>query len=529
MTINWRPDLMGKPSIYHLIRAGLLQPNPADEMGMYGSSGIDPQGRMVYGDSRTGELYTAGAPIGDEGETEKIPYDPANELGITAMQQAGFLQEDQANAAALPDIIAKNNEMDWADYSPLVMSAIMGGAGLWQAAGSLAGAGATFGDTLSQVPTAFGNKISGLGTSLSDLLSGGTGGIDALQAGQEFGDWADLALPGSDSAVMGVGTTAPSSSSVDMTGFMSPDPLTGGAPADLLGNPYDLSGAGLDSSYATGGLYTPAADVAGGMLNLANSVPGNFVQELTKPSSWWGTAKAAAGGATTLSSLLKSAGLDTGEYSDIVDGLGRAIPGLIGAYAANQQGDAIGDLGAKEDARIREFMTYGAPSRERYEASFAPGFDITQDPALTGAMDTTMDTMLRRLSAQGGNPFGNPSGLAEANKYVMGNVALPYLQNYRNQNASTGGYGAFNTTAAGGGNTNALDLAGVKADSGMWGALGGASRDALTPPQQPMTLEALLNSMKGSGVGPLAGTPGQEWMINRNSRPVLGSTTGLAY
>jgi hypothetical protein len=154
------------------------------------------------------------------------------------------------------------------------------------------------------------------------------------------------------------------------------------------------------------------------------------------------------------------------------DALGRAIPGLVGAFAANQQGDAISELGAKEDARVREFMKYGAPSRDRYEASFAPGFDVAGITGLQGAMDTAGDTLLRRLSAKSGNPYGDPGGLAEVQNYITGNLALPALQNYRNQNAATGGFGAFNTTAAGGGNSGALNLAGVNADAGVWNALG---------------------------------------------------------
>ena len=195
-------------------------------------------------------------------------------------------------------------------------------------------------------------------------------------------------------------------------------------------------------------------------------------------------------------SLSKMLGL-TGDAATAVDALGRAIPGLLGAYAASKQADATKDLAAREDARIREFMAYGAPSRDRYEASFAPGFDIGKDPALQGAMDTTSDTLLRRLSANGGNPFGNPGGLIEANKSVLDSVALPYLQNYRKQNASTGGYGAFNTTAAGGGNSNALNLAGVGSDTNVWNALGSSASSVFNPPS---SLEELLKKFKGSNL-----------------------------
>ena len=206
---------------------------------------------------------------------------------------------------------------------------------------------------------------------------------------------------------------------------------------------------------------------------------------------------AAATGATGLSSL-KNILDNGGSVDDWLNIVGKAAPGIIGAFGASEQADAIRDVGDKEDARIREFMTLGAPSRDRYEASFEPGFDITSDPALRGAMDTTTDTLLRRLSATGGNPYGNPGGLMEAEKYVMGNVALPYLQNYRNQNASTGGYGAFNTTAAGGGDTTKLNLAGINADAGILGGLGDAASSIFTPRS---SLDQLLKQLQGYGLG----------------------------
>ena len=260
-------------------------------------------------------------------------------------------------------------------------------------------------------------------------------------------------------------------------------------PGAIPGSQYDLN--------------TPLSESALGEPGIAPGTPGDVYTPL-------GGVPAAAGAGLTLSQLAAGAGVAnagmslskllglTGDAATAVDALGRAVPGLLGAYAANQQGDALSDIAGKEDARIREFMAYGAPSRDRYEASFAPGFDIGSDPALKGAMDTTSDTLLRRLSATGGNPFGNPSGMIEANKSVLNNVALPYLQNYRNQNASTGGYGAFNTTAAGGGNTNALNMAGLGADKTMWNSLGLAADQAFGAPQT--SLADLLKKLQGGNI-----------------------------
>ena len=68
------------------------------------------------------------------------------------------------------------------------------------------------------------------------------------------------------------------------------------------------------------------------------------------------------------------------------------------------------------------------------------GFDPYQSiSGYRGAVDTANESLLRKLSAQGGNPFGNPGGLIEAQKSVINGTALPAIQNYQQQNANTGG------------------------------------------------------------------------------------------
>ena len=412
MAVNWRPDLFGKPTIQHLIRAGLLQP-ATDLYGNEGGAGIDPQGRLVTENPQTRELFTNGMP-NEAGGIDGTPYDPIKELGVTALQQAGFLAEDQYNAA---------------NYRPSEESGTLG---TWWEGMKEGG-----------IPML---AVMAAGTNGFGLM-GGAGEIAPMTMGGELGtSAAELAIPGAAAGTAGAGTTSLSALEQELS-------------QQVL--------AQQGASLATGGAAGTGITTAG-----------------------------AATGATALSSL-KNILDNGGSVDDWLSIAGKAVPGLIGAYAANDQADAISGLGDKEDARIREFMTYGAPSRERYEASFAPGFDITSDPALRGAMDTTTDTLLRRLSTQG-NPYGSPGGLAEAEKYVMENVALPYVQSYRNQNASTGGYGAFNTTAASGGNSNNLNLAGINADAGMWGGLGDAASSVFTP---KTSLEQLLKQLKGYGVG----------------------------
>ena len=80
-----------------------------------------------------------------------------------------------------------------------------------------------------------------------------------------------------------------------------------------------------------------------------------------------------------------------------------------------------------------------APSRTRFETAMSPGFDpYTGIAGYKGAVDTTSESLLRRLSATGGNPYGNPGGMIEANKQIIAGTALPAIQDYTRQNASVG-------------------------------------------------------------------------------------------
>lgn len=195
-----------------------------------------------------------------------------------------------------------------------------------------------------------------------------------------------------------------------------------------------------------------------------------------------GAAKGAGSGLgnMTLERLL-SGDVGLGDLSSAVTlgDLGRVLGTAGSIYGANEQANKLKELSDR-------YMALGEPSRQRYEASFDPNFDVSKIPGLEGAMDTSYQALLRGLSTHG-NPFGAPSGLADALKYVSGNVALPALQNYRNQLAATGGYGAF-STAAPGAATGAINAGGnVYADLG---------RGISTITNPPGTLEQALRSLR---------------------------------
>jgi hypothetical protein len=112
-----------------------------------------------------------------------------------------------------------------------------------------------------------------------------------------------------------------------------------------------------------------------------------------------------------------------------------------------------------------------------------PGFDPMSIPGYSGAVDTASRGILARLAASGGNPWGNPGGLIEANRQIISGTALPAIQQYQNQNAATGGYGAFNTAAP------AAASAAIGARGNVYNAVGGGLAGLLNP--QPSLIDTL--------------------------------------
>jgi hypothetical protein len=142
----------------------------------------------------------------------------------------------------------------------------------------------------------------------------------------------------------------------------------------------------------------------------------------------------------------------------------------LGMYSANQQANAYED-------KFNKMFGAGAPARDLFYGTFAPGFDLSKDPALRSAMDTSMNTYMRAASAgnaqgvAGGNPFNNPGAFMESQKYLLGSVGLPYLMNTRNTLANAGGLGLNQSVPFGQGQ--------IQSQGAMWGDLGYGLRDIL--------------------------------------------------
>ena len=238
--------------------------------------------------------------------------------------------------------------------------------------------------------------------------------------------------------------------------------------ASGLGGAIDWSGQGAADDAAMGQTYTEA----GGTIPQGSGAGGVYTP---------GIGGAAAG--TALSRILGG----TGTAADWTSVLGNVAGAGLGAYASNQQAGKLEELAGK-------YFDLGAPSRGRYEASMTPGFDPSTIPGYQGAVDNSMQAMLRKLSTQG-NPFSNPGGLIEANKAVVAGTALPALQAYQGANAASGGFGTYNAAAPG------ATQASLGANNNFYNAIGGGIANLANPRS---SLEDLLRRYSGGGSTALA-------------------------
>jgi hypothetical protein len=304
-------------------------------------------------------------------------------------------------------------------------------------------------------------------------------GVNALGGANMFG------TAGLDGATLSAAdAAAPTAVATDTALVGGAEGALGGA-AELAGGASGASGGAISSGFSGAG--SAAANAALGLGS------GSVLGDYAAPSLWQ-TAQNAISGTPSAKGILGASPLDyigpaanvastgtalsrlwnsvTGGNSSSVGDLAKILGNVgaagLGAYASNQQAGALTDLANK-------YMGFGAPSRDRYEASFAPGFDLSaSDPAYKGALDSTMDATLRRLSTQG-NPFGNPGGLIEANKAVVNSTALPALQEYRRLNAGTGGLANMNAAAP------ATANAAIGASGNVYNAIGSGIADITNP------------------------------------------------
>lgn len=369
------------------------------------------------------------------------------------------------------DRFAANEANQGNDLSDL--GDIMKGVGLVTGIGGLAGA---FGGAASglgggaDLAAAFGDT--GLGYGAGSASMGGAAGaasgsgalMDTITTGLEgFGNTGSNVLTDTiTTGLEGAGNVATNTgaNNMDWTDFFTNDP---GADASAFGgdawNGAMNSGgsdwaSGLDTAMNPGGANTSFWDQAKSLLSQGKNIPTSIIKAA------FGVDDAAAGSIASMIGKLGAAGL--------------------GAYASNQQSNALAEQAAK-------FAEFGAPYRQQLASLQSDPGSFLSSPRVTSAVDQGTSAMARALSARDGNPVGSGRALQEMQNYAT-NSLYGQLTNRENQLANFGGLSNFNAAAP------SANLASVQQTGNMYNAIGAGINDIFNP--QPTYLD-LIKAMKG--------------------------------
>lgn len=266
------------------------------------------------------------------------------------------------------------------------------------------------------------------------------------------------------SAIVGYGAFGPNGF-ISGTDGLFPGGFSGGSGAESL-----LGEAGADT---LGGLSELTPEVSTGVMGGPELTGGfdigNFpwsdLSELTPSVTGVG---GAAGGITAeaaktaLGRILDGSATDA-DYLSVLGTLGQAGAGI---FAGLDQADSSQDL-------ADQLLAFGTPSRERYEASFAPGFNPFDLPGYKDALDTSWDVGLRKASARAGNPIDNPGVMGELNKYITGSLGVNAINDYRRINKDAG-FGTVTPYAQ-------LSQNAITQQGGAWEAAGAGLENLLNP------------------------------------------------
>ena len=435
-------------------------------------SGFDNKDDVRQWLATSGALKTDGTPIGTPG------YDSWYYVPNSSMQGAPILNDSNPHQseAWVGDLIRSG-----------AIAALIGGTGYGLSTLGASGAGAA------------GAEMFGEGTAGALADWGAATGAAAPAAGYT-GTLSELAADGLGGiANTGFGTGATAGTGVGMDWSTLTDFF--GEGTDLGGSTVDW-GASAASDYlqwpsnnifdAGGGMSIPGVGEVSGVVNLGDAAG------IGGMSYAPGGLESLAAGLTgldstgTISDLIKKYGskaIDAltanGGDNALVKSLGAAGAGVAGYLGSKSQASDYMKLADRYDA-------YGAPSRSRYESSFAPGFTMANDPGYTDALNQSSKATLHGLSAQGqGNPADNPNAWAQSLKDNYQQTAYPALQNYRTLNANAGGI-ASAAPAAIGFQDKAIqsNLAGTQ-------AIGSAANNIFNPPQTTAQQFAQLSQLLG--------------------------------
>lgn len=258
--------------------------------------------------------------------------------------------------------------------------------------------------------------------------------------------------------------------------------IAGGIPESMLaGGPGALTlGSGGPFYDAFGTQYATAEEAAAaeakmiGESTVANSAAGSGLTPEGFPTSGYpsvpGAPSGSSGGtANSAGSALQRILDGTRTTADWLSVLGSAVPGLIGAYGASQQADALQNIANQANQRWQDTLAMGAPYRTRLSDLYANPSSFLTSPEVTVPVQQGTNALANALSIHG-NPAGSGHALQELQDYSA-NQLFGRLGQEKDRLSGFGGLTAYNNAGAQGPDlTAAIGVLG--ANSNIYNMLG---------------------------------------------------------
>lgn len=389
------------------------------------SSYVDENGQNVYFDIDTGQTYGSSPPagVGQQFDTGTQTYADGTSkyVNLNDPSDLANLRQNYTQLMAHPE---------WSDEQVRQYVRQATGGGNFQ-----------LGNNAPGLTSKVDNKTQGWEklaiAGIGGLAGLGLTGVDLLGAGEALGG----AGAGAGGGAAELGGTLPT-----WAGGVADTTLGSGVAGTGLGGA-SLAGTGLTTAEGVGTGFAAGGGALGGA-----GLPGVAVDTL--PAWAGGEGGTSLGGASSglpnlppgaqsvISKLLSGQSLTSDDLAKLAGVSATTLAGLFGADATRSANNSAAD----------KFLNLGAPARAEFNRTLQPGFDPSSMPGYTSAIDSVMNSYLRKAST-GGNPFSNPGVSMEANKYVTDSTALPALNNYRNTlvnagNTGVGGAAVPNAAAA---------------------------------------------------------------------------------
>lgn len=352
--------------------------------------------------------------------------------------------------------------------------------------GENVGEGALTGGLIGGVTGAAGGYLAGSDPNSTGISTSGLSQDVNANAGEEFTG----------------GFTGTATGSPGFTGTVTGEPgvLTAGAPGtslapDFFGSEALVPGTAAAATGATGGwsgaattAATAGAPLAADAVSSSSGSP--EASSFGAPSGGSsgggsGGSGSPSGGGSGASSWLNAGSWMSSIFGDNeLDWLklaGRALPGLLGAFASGSQAEDFEDL-------ANQYSNMGAPYRTRLEQLYTNPQTFLNSPEVTEPIRQGTDMLARSLSVKG-NPAGSGNALQEIQNYASTQL-FNRLGAEKDRLAGFGGLTQYSAAAP-----QAAQNA-VGAQRGVYDALGGMAADVFNPPKR-YRLEDLLRGFNG--------------------------------